>query len=226
VEDGEMSQTHPSDRYLSGDSYRGSDICNLLYALDNCRSQQESVESELKCHVDCAKEYGQTERQVVMFNGVGLSMQCSWDSSNQRPLTLHVTGPLGVVLQGTDWDRVLNVDADARLSGSEIEKQELPRPKSSRMRAWLRQGAIESTANERKREEEMLRKKKEEDTPPPPDAHLICCHDVSRNGFIHRQKDGQCWETRDPNGNASSLIWGTVLVARKDTMMSSSVTCL
>lgn len=220
-EDGEMSQTHPSDCYLSGDNWRGCDICNLFYALDNSRSEKESVERELKRHVEFSKENGKTEQRVVMFNGVGLSMQCSWDASDGRPSTLEVTGRLGVVLQGTDWDNVLNVDADAR---SEIEKKEPPRSKSGWLREYLQQGAIESEARQKEAEEEMIRKKREEETPPP-DAHVICCHgDVPRDGFIHREKDGQCWETRDPNGNPSWSRWDKVPVARKDITMISSVT--
>jgi hypothetical protein len=57
-----------------------------------------------------------------MFNGVGLSVQCSWDEESRTISKLQVTGPLGVVLEGTDWDDVLNGHRVTLLPDREIEK--------------------------------------------------------------------------------------------------------
>ena len=256
-----MSQTHPSDCYFSKGAWRGCDICNLLYALDSRRSQTGSVEGELRRHIDCSKEYGKTKELVVMFNGVGLSITCSWDASHGRPSMLEVSGPLGVVLHGTDWDRVLYPEQQ---SEPEIEKMELPNEKkaplnkeqepliqkkevpteketpndkqeppvgnmeplnerkkkprtkkkrprtqqSNRVLEYLQRGAIEPVARQKEQEKEMLRKKREQETVPP-DAHLVCCHDIPRDRFIHREKDGLCWETHDAE-------WQKKLIKRRD----------
>lgn len=196
VEDGELSKTHPSSCRLSGGQYRGCDICNILYALDMGRSQTEGVESELKRRCDEAGKYGDTKKYKVMFNGVGLSLTCLWDETSRRPSMLEVSGPLGVVLRGIGWEHILNVDNNLQSSAYEMEMKEAGKP-TGWLREYLLQGAIESEAKQLEREKEALRKKKEDETPPP-DAHVICMHDVSREGFIHWQKDRLCWQTRDP----------------------------